>query len=103
MIYWPSYINTILIQSCGNIVLSPYTTCQGLRSGLRLFPECRCVLGHFGGCCGNCKWRNYTSKCSVRDNNIVEILSDENENPSKGKNQLQIEAGVNIKNTIILA
>ena len=69
----PSYINAILIQSRGNVVLNPCTACQGPRPGFRPFPECRRVPGHFGGCCGNCKWRDHASKCSVQDDRIVEL------------------------------
>ena len=41
----PSYINAILIQSRGNVVLNPCTACQGSRPGLRPFPECRRLPG----------------------------------------------------------
>ena len=34
----PSYINAILIQSRGNVVLGPCTACQGSRPGLRPVP-----------------------------------------------------------------
>jgi hypothetical protein len=78
----PSYINAILIQNRGNVVLNPCTACQGSRPGLRPFPECRRLPEHFGGCCGNCKWRDHALKCSVRDNRIVE-LSDDDDNPRR--------------------
>jgi Protein of unknown function (DUF3716) len=71
----PSYINAILIQSRGNVVLNPCTACQGPRPGLRSFLECRRLLGHFGGCYGNYKWRDRASKCSVQDDRIVELCA----------------------------
>ena len=98
----PSYINAILIQSRGNVVLNPCTACQGLCPGLRPFPECRRLPGHFGGCCGNCKWRDHALKCSVRDDRIVE-LSDDDDDPGEGGGQLQIEAGATPENAIVLA
>jgi len=86
----PSYINAILIQSRGNTVPGPCTACQGPRPGLRPFPECRRVPGHFGGCCGNCKWRDHAFKCSVRDDMVVEVSDDDD--PGEGCGQPQIEA-----------
>jgi hypothetical protein len=101
----PSYINAILIQSRGNMVLGPCTACQGLRPGLRPFPECRRLPGHFGGCCGNCKWRDHAFKCSVRDDMVVEVSDDDN--PGEGSGQPQIEAGAEAgttaENAIVLA
>jgi hypothetical protein len=98
----PSYINAILIQSRGNMVPGLCTACQTPRPGLRPFPECRRVPGHFGGCCGNCKWRDHASKCFVRDDIIVE-LSDDDYDPGEGGVQLQIEAGTTAENAIVLA
>ncbi|KAH6974058.1 hypothetical protein EDB80DRAFT_831108 [Ilyonectria destructans] len=31
------------------------------------FPHCNRLLGHFGGCCGNCKWPDRSAPCSKRD------------------------------------
>jgi Protein of unknown function (DUF3716) len=97
----PSYINAILIQSRGNVVSSPCTGCQGPRHGPRPFPECRRLPGHFGGSCGNCKWRDHAARCSVRDNIIVEISDDDD--PGEGSGQPQIEAGTTAENAIVLA
>ena len=63
----PSYLNAILIQSRGRTLGLPCLACRSERSGLRPFPECRRVAGHFGGACANCKWRDHASRCSVRD------------------------------------
>lgn len=47
-----SYVNALLIQSRGVLMEAHCTRCQ---AGRGPFPECH-VQGHFGGCCGNCKW-----------------------------------------------
>ena len=63
----PSYINAILIQSCGRVVDQPCQWCCGAVLGPRPFPLCRQANGYFGGCCTNCKQPNYASQCTVRD------------------------------------
>ncbi|KAI1198221.1 hypothetical protein F5X97DRAFT_342744 [Nemania serpens] len=68
----PSYINSFLIQSRGAPVANPCNGCRRAQSmsidGLaRPFPACVRLPGHFGGCCGNCKWRDHASRCSVLD------------------------------------
>jgi len=58
----PSYITAILIQRAG--VVHPQGDCLNCqRRGLRPFTECRRTQGHFGGCCGNCKWRDHARQC----------------------------------------
>jgi hypothetical protein len=57
----PSYVNALLIQSRGVVRARPCTECS--RRGLSPFPECRQVAGHFGGACGNCKWRDHAARC----------------------------------------
>lgn len=66
MTHRPSYINALLIQSRGR---REEQACSACRDGPRLrpFPECARVPGHFGGAYGNCKWRDHTARCSVRD------------------------------------
>jgi hypothetical protein len=61
----PSYINAILIQSRGSDVVRPCTYCE--HRGPSPFPYCR-QLPDFDGCCGNCKWRDHASRCSLRTN-----------------------------------
>lgn len=56
----PSYINALLIQSRGTLMVPACTRCQ---EGRGVFPECRRVQGHFGGCCGNCKWPDHAARC----------------------------------------
>jgi hypothetical protein len=82
----PSYINAILIQSRGRPERRACLTCRRSISGPRPFPECRRVPGHFGGACGNCKWRDHASRCTVRDGLGEEQIdgdndSDESEDP----------------------
>ena len=60
-----SYINAILIQSQGQPPPQACTQCQSPCPGLRPFPVCHSLRGHFGGSCGNCKWRDYGSQCSL--------------------------------------
>jgi hypothetical protein len=36
-----------------------------VRRGMKPFPECRHAVGHFGSCCGNCKWRDHAVRCSL--------------------------------------
>ncbi len=58
----PSYINGILIQRAGAV--HPQGNCLNCqRRGLSPFTKCRRTQGHFGGCCGNCKWREHASQC----------------------------------------
>lgn len=68
----PSYINALLIQSRGVFVRVPCTACarqmdSHIRGWAQPFPVCVRLYGHFGGCCGNCKWRDHGSRCSVRN------------------------------------
>lgn len=84
----PSYINAVLIQRAGTVVQPRCTACRR-RRGLYPFPECRRVPGHFGGACGNCKWRDHASRCSCRDaessdeESSSESDSDPGQNPPK--------------------
>ena len=57
----PSYVNALLIQSRGVVQARPCSECS--RRGLSPFPECAMVAGHFGGSCGNCKWRDHAARC----------------------------------------
>jgi uncharacterized protein DUF3716 len=62
----PGYINAILIQSRG-ASRTDDDACFQCRTnpGRGPFPECRSVDGHFGGCCGNCKWRDHAARCTL--------------------------------------
>ncbi len=73
-----SYINALLIQSRG-VLMNP--SCTRCRRGLGPFPECRRVQGHFGGCCGNCKWPDLAAQCRwpTDANEVIELSSDEDD------------------------
>ena len=58
-----SYINGVLIQSRGRFVNPPCRQCR--TRGMRPFLSCRRAPGHFGGCCGNCKWRDHAASCTA--------------------------------------
>ena len=62
----PSYINAVLIQSRERPENPACTACC-TAPGLCPFPQCVRAPGHFGGACGNCKWRDHAARCSVRD------------------------------------
>ncbi|KAM0127187.1 hypothetical protein ACHAO1_009667 [Botrytis cinerea] len=59
------YINGLLIQSRGILVEDSCGECR--RHGLRPFPDCRRVEGHFGNSCGNCEWRDHGIRCVRSD------------------------------------
>ncbi len=103
----PSYINALLIQSRGAIV--PGGGCHGCRTrGPSPFLECRRVPGHFGGCCGSCKWRDHAQRCTARDNNVVEVpddSSDEDDNgpPPNDRGQRLLGPAGSQQNPLVLA
>ena len=66
----PSYINALLIQSRGQLAVPARTACRG-DPGLRPFPECRQLPGHFAGCCSNCK--TYQNTGIVNIHNVFEL------------------------------
>lgn len=78
----PSYVNAILIQSRGSLVPGGCSRCRRSPQLRRPFPECRRVVGHFGGCCGNCKWRDHAARCVVREAEVVDLVSsDDDDSP----------------------
>jgi hypothetical protein len=61
-----SYVNALLIQSRGVLVLEPCSSCQNkmlMDRDAYAYPFVHCIRlpGHFGGCCGNCKWPDRAS------------------------------------------
>jgi hypothetical protein len=78
----PSYINGILIQRAG--APHPQGNCLNCqRRGLMPFTECRRTIGHFGGCCGNCKWRDHARQCTwPRDQPSPSTSSDDRDDSS---------------------
>jgi hypothetical protein len=59
----PGYINAILIQREGASRTGD-DSCFQCRTnpGRGPLPECRSINGYFGGCCGNCKWRDHAAR-----------------------------------------
>lgn len=53
-------LNTPCDQCTAQIRTSPH-------GWARPFPVCISLPGHFGGSCGNCKWQDHASRCSIRD------------------------------------
>ncbi|KAG5743523.1 hypothetical protein H9Q70_013767 [Fusarium xylarioides] len=67
-----SYINAFLIQSRGTRELVPCALCakkmaKDRSSYAHPFPYCFRLPGHFGGCCGNCKWADHAGKCHKQE------------------------------------
>ena len=89
----PSYINAILIQSRGQAPPRACLQCRG-GPGLRPFPECRRVPGHFGGACANCKWRDHGARCSfVRGDDDGDDGSDDQRPPPRGGSRSRSPGG----------
>ena len=64
----PSYVNAFLIQTVGQVHLYGLcVACSQARPGLAPFPHCLRIPGHFGGACGNCKWRDHAARCRWPD------------------------------------
>jgi len=73
------YINAILIQSQGVLISASCTNCQ--TCSMTLFSECRHTSEHFSECYNNCKWCDHAAHCSVRNNDVlIIILNNENDN-----------------------
>ncbi len=73
------YINVILIQSQSMLVSVSCANCQ--KYSMTLFLKCHCMSKHFDECCDNCKWHDHTACCFVCNNDVLIIISnDENNN-----------------------
>nr|RBQ91350.1 hypothetical protein FVER53263_13153 [Fusarium verticillioides] len=55
--YAPNSLQRAVLALPGN----PVTVMDGQYA--RPFPYCIRLPGHFGGCCGNCKWPDHAAKC----------------------------------------
>ncbi len=75
--YWSSYINAILIQSEDMLISDSCTDCQ--KCDMTLFLKCHHMSKHFNECCDNCKWRDHAAHYSVCNNDVLIIISN-NEN-----------------------
>jgi len=69
------YINAILIQSQSVLVSADCINCQ--KRSMTLFLKCHCTSKHFNECCDNCKWHDHTAHCSVCNNNVLIVISDD--------------------------
>jgi len=75
----PSYINAILIQSQDVLISAGCTNCQ--THSMTLFLKCHCTSEHFDECCGNFKWHDHAACYFIRNNDILIVISnDENNN-----------------------
>jgi hypothetical protein len=72
-----SYLNVILIQSRERTLRLSCLVCRSERSSLRSFSEYRRVIEHFNEAYVNCKWRDYVSRCFVRDENDDVVVINE--------------------------
>ncbi|KAF4441802.1 hypothetical protein F53441_11929 [Fusarium austroafricanum] len=73
-----SYVNALLIQSRGDVIEEPCSACSNrMRGDTNLyanpFPQCIRLPGHFGGCCGNCKWRDHAARCHRQEERAVRV------------------------------
>ena len=80
-----SYINTILIQSQNVLISDSCTDCQ--KHSMMSFLKCCCTSKHFSECCSNCKWCDYAAHCSVRNNDVLIVISDNENNNSADENE----------------
>ncbi len=79
------YINTILIQSQSVLISDSCIDCQ--KCGMTLFLKCCCMSEHFNECCSNCKWHNHAAHCSVCNNDVLIVISDDENNDSVNENE----------------
>jgi Protein of unknown function (DUF3716) len=78
-----SYINALLIQSCGVLVANCTSCHTALAAGRTLsFSQRRRLVGHFGGACGNCKWPDHAARCFVRDQDSESSCDDGDDDES---------------------
>lgn len=102
----PSYVNALLIQSRGRPEVQACTACRG-GPGLRPFPECRRLPGHFDGACGNCKWRDHASRCTVRDHvegaiEVIELPDSDEEDERRPRPRALITDGATPSMAILI-
>ncbi len=74
------YINVILIQSQSMLVSDSCIDCQ--KCDMILFLKCHCMSEHFDKCCSNCKWCDYAAHCFICNNDVLIIISDNENNNS---------------------
>ena len=76
----PSYINAILIQS-REVLRKGNDACIDCRTNPNRgpFPFCHSLPWHFGGCCGNFKWRDHAARCSLVRGPVNIVDSDDSD------------------------
>jgi len=79
------YINVILIQSQGVLISVGCTNCQ--THDMTSFSECHCTSKHFNECCDNCKWRDHAAHCSVHNNDVLIVISDDENDNNVNENE----------------
>jgi len=79
-----SYINAILIQSQDVLISANCVNCQAC--GMMLFLKCCHISKHFSECCSNCKWHDHACHYSVHNNDVLIVISD-NENNNNDVNE----------------
>jgi hypothetical protein len=48
--------------------------------------KCHCTSKHFSECCSNCKWHDHAAHCSVCNNDVLIVISnDENNNVNENE------------------
>jgi len=72
------YINAILIQSQGVLIPVSCLNCQA--HSMAFFSECRRTSEHFSECCGSCKWCDHMRRCSVCNNDVLIVISNDEDN-----------------------
>ena len=83
--HWLSYINAILIQSQGVLILNSCISCQ--EHSMTLFLKCHHISEHFSECWGNCKWHNHTAHCFICNNDVLIVISDNENNNNVNENE----------------
>ncbi len=83
--HWLSYINVILIQSQGVLILNSCTSCW--ERSITLFLKCHHMSEHFDECCNYCKWHDHTAHCFICNNDVLIIISDDKNNDNADENE----------------
>ncbi len=78
--HWLLYINAILIQSWDMLIFNSCINCQ--KHSMTLFLKCHYMSKHFSKYCDNCKWCDHAAYCSVHSNDVLIIISDDENNNS---------------------
>ncbi len=61
------------------------TDCQ--KHSMTLFLKCHCTSKHFSECCDNCKWCDHAAYYSVHNNDVLIVISDNENNDNADKNK----------------